>query len=212
MKNETQIKLPDWTWEFHGHRCPFMPIGYRMGVVAMRELGMEKVRDHGAFALPEMGVGHPQTCMMDGVMAATGCTYGKLMMERLNYGKVATILYAPGKGAVRVYLNSDFQDLLGKEEFFTYRKKGVEPSDIPQAVTDSAVKLVMETPEEKMFNLEKLPDFSFGRPKGSFAKAKCSKCGEYVFERYLRVADGKNVCIPCSGFKESRLDTLKGLQ
>ena len=212
MKNETQAKLPDWTWEFHGHRCPFMPIGYRMGVVAMRELGMEKVRDHGAFALPEMGVGHPQTCMMDGVMAATGCTYGKLMMERLNYGKVATILYAPGKGAVRVYLNSDFQDLLGKEEFFTYRKKGVEPSDIPQAVTDSAVKLVMETPEEKMFNVEKLPDFAFSRPKGSFAKAKCSKCGEYVFERYLRVADGKNVCIPCSGFKESRLDTLKGLQ
>jgi len=212
MKNETQIKLPDWTWEFHGHRCPFMPIGYRMGIVAMRELGIGKTGDHGAFALSEMGVGHPQTCMMDGVMAATGCTYGKLMMERLNYGKVATILYVPGKGAVRVYLSSDFQDLLGKEEFFTYRKKGIEPSKIPPEVTDRCIKIVMETPEEQIFKIEKLPEFAFSRPKGSFAKAKCSKCGEYVFERYVRTVDGKPMCIPCSGFKESRLDALTGMQ
>jgi len=41
MENKKQTKLPDWTWEFHGHRCPFMPIGYRMGVIAMRELGIE---------------------------------------------------------------------------------------------------------------------------------------------------------------------------
>jgi len=189
-----------------------MPIGYRMGMIAMRALGIEKTRDHGAFALSEMGVGHPQTCMMDGVMSATGCTYGKLMMERLNYGKVATILYAPKKGAVRVYLKSDFQDTLGKEEFFVYRKRGVEPSDIPSEVTDRAIKLVMENPEDQMFKVEKLPEFSFSRPKGSFAKVKCSKCGEYAFERYIRTVDGKPLCIPCSGFKESRLDTLKDMQ
>ena len=212
MKNETQIKLPDWTWEFHGHRCPFMPIGYRMGMIAMRELGIEKTKDHGAFALSEMGVGHPQTCMMDGVMSATGCTYGKLMMERLNYGKVATILYAPKKGAVRVYLKSDFQDVLGKEEFFAYRKRGIEPSDIPFEVTERAIKLVMETAEDQMFKIEKQLEFTFSRPKGSFAKVKCSKCGEYAFERYIRTVDGKAVCIPCSGFTESRLDALKGMQ
>lgn len=212
MKNESQLKLPDWTWEFHGHRCPFMPIGYRIGVVAMRELGIERVKDHGAFALVEMGVGHPQTCMMDRVMSATGCTYGKLMMERLNYGKVATILYAPGKGAVRVHLNSNFQDLLGKEEFFVYRKKGIEPSDIPVEVTERAIEVVMGASEEQILMVEKKPEFSFSRPKGSFAKVKCSKCGEYVFERYVRTVDGKPLCIPCSGFTESRLDAMKGLQ
>jgi formylmethanofuran dehydrogenase subunit E len=208
MENKTQINLPDWTWEFHGHRCPFMPIGYRMGAIAMRELGIEKIKDHGAFALSEMGVGHPQTCMMDGIMSVTGCTYGKLMMERLNYGKVAMILYAPGKGAVRISLKSEFQDLLGKEEFFAYRKKGIEPSDIPHDVTERAVKIVMETPEEGMFKIEKLPEFTFCRPKSSFAKAKCSKCGEYVFERYLRIVDGKPVCLPCSGFTEGNIVKL----
>ncbi|MGQ9583070.1 MAG: FmdE family protein [Thermoplasmatota archaeon] len=212
MEKDKQVNLPDWTWEFHGHRCPFMPIGYRMGVVAMRELGIGKTRDHGAFALSEMGVGHPQTCMMDGLMAATGCTYGKLMMERLNYGKVAAILHVPGKGAVRIYLRSEFQDELGREEFFTYRKKGVEPSDIPADVVNRSIALVMAATEEAMFKVERLPDFKFTRPKGSFAKAKCTICGEYVFERYLRQKDGKPVCIPCSEFTESRLDALKGMQ
>jgi len=212
MTGTKKFEIPEWAWEFHGHICPFMPIGYRMGIRAMKELGIERVRDHGAFAFSEMGVGHPQTCMMDGTMAATGCTYGKLMMERLNYGKVASILFAPDKGAVRIYLRSEFQDELGKFEFFAYRKKGVEPSDIPKDVTAKVVDMVLEASDEDMFKVERLPDFTFSRPKGSFAKVKCSKCGEYVFERYIRTVDGKPQCIPCSGFTESRLDALKGMQ
>lgn len=212
MTGKENVEIPEWAWEFHGHRCPFMPIGYRMGIIAMRELGIGKVKDHGAFALSEMGVGHPQTCMMDGVMVATGCTYGKLMMERLNYGKVAMRLFAPGKGTARVYLRTEFQDDLGKQEFFAYRKRGVEPSDIPKEVTEPAIHMVLETAEAEAFKVEPLADFTFSRPKGSFNKVKCAKCGEYVFERYARFMDGKPMCIPCSGFTESRLDTLKGLQ
>ncbi len=208
----TTGQLPEWTWEFHGHRCPFMPIGYRMGMEAMRELGIERAKDHGVFALVEIGVGHPQACMADGVMAATGCTYGKLMMERLGYGKVAMILHAPGRGTVRVYLRSEFQDELATQEFFAYRKRGIEPSEVPPEVTRRAVDRVLEFPADRMFKIERLPDFGFARPKGSFAKAKCSRCGEYVFERYLRIVDGKALCIPCSGFTEARPDILRGGQ
>ena len=204
--------LPEWTREFHGHNCPFMPIGYRMGLVAMHELGVERVRDHGVFALVEIGVGHPQTCMADGVMAATGCTYGKLMMERLGYGKIAMVLYAPGKGAVRVSLISEFQDELGKQEFFSFRKRGVEPSEIPAEVAKRAVDSVLDATDAQLFKVEQLPDFKFARPKGSFAKAKCSRCGEYVYERYVRTVEGKPFCIPCSGYVESHIDPLKGGQ
>ncbi len=204
--------LPDWTWEFHGHRCPFMPIGYRMGLVAMRELGVKRERDHGLFALVEIGVGHPQSCMADGVMSATGCTYGKLTMERLGYGKMAMILYAPGKEAVRVSLRPEFQDELGTQEFFSYRKRGIEPSAVPDDVTQRAVGFVLAATEAQMFVFERLPGFAFKRPKGSFAKVKCSRCGEYVFERYVRSVEGKPVCIPCSGYTESRLDVLKDEQ
>ena len=37
--------IPEWMWEFHGHRCPFMPIGYRMGKVAMEKLGIADLKD-----------------------------------------------------------------------------------------------------------------------------------------------------------------------
>ena len=183
-----------------------------MGLAAMRELGVERAKDHGVFALVEIGVGHPQSCMADGVMSATGCTYGKLMMERLGYGKMAMVLHEPGKGTVRVYLRSEFQDELAGQEFFDYRKQGVEPSDIPSEVTGRAVGAVLGATDEKMFSISRLPDFAFGRPKGSFAKVKCSRCGEYVFERYARNAGGKVLCIPCSGYTEPRLDPLKGAQ
>lgn len=204
--------IPEWAWEFHGHRCPFMPIGYRMGKLALRELGLARVRDHGVFALVEIGIGHPQACMADGLMAATGCTYGKLMMERLGYGKVAAVLYAPGKGAVRVSVRPEFQDELSTQEFFAYRKRGVEPSEVPPDVTRRAVDVVLQATEDRLFTVSRLSDFTFTRPKSSFAKVRCSRCQEYVFERYVRTLDGKPLCIPCSGFREPRLDVLNGLQ
>jgi len=212
MTISEKVEIPQGVWDFHGHICPFMPIGYRMGQIAMRELGVSHIGDHGAFGLSEMGVGHPQTCMIDGFMSVTGCTYGKLMMERLNYGKVACLLVVPGKGAVRVYLKSEFQDALGKQEFFAYRKKGIEPSQIPREVTNAVVDVVLSALESEMFVVTKLPDFTFSRPKGSFAKMKCSKCGEYVFERYVRIVDGKPECIPCSGYDQTWVNVLKGTQ
>lgn len=203
---------PEWAYEFHGHRCPFMPIGFRMGRTAMRALGVERVTDHGVYALVEIGVGHPQTCMADGVMVATGCTYGKLLMERLGHGKMALILYAPGHGAQRVYLRSEFQDELAKQEFFSYRKRGVEPSEIPREVTERAVHVVLRAPEAEIFQVEPLPEFTFSRPTGSFVRVRCSRCREYVFERYVRFVNGQPVCLPCSGFVEPRLDVLRGVQ
>ena len=72
---------------------------------------------------------------MDGIQSATGCTYGKLLMERLNYGKLAFILYRADRGAVRMSVRPEFSDVLGKEEFFAYRKKGVE--SINETLTSS---------------------------------------------------------------------------
>lgn len=193
---------PDWAFEFHGHRCPFMPIGYRMGKLALEYLGLDREKDHGFFVFPEMGEGHPQTCMIDGLQVATGATYGKLLIAKTFYGKLAATFYHPQKGAVRYALNPDFIDALGKFEFFAYRKKGVEPSEIPQAVADEVINWVYEQSNEFMFKIEPKPDFKFTPVKSSFNKIKCSLCGEYVFERYVRMKDGQPVCIPCSGYEK----------
>ena len=96
-----------------------MPIGYRMGILAIEKLGVEKSLDHQMHVFSEMGVGHPQGCMQDGIMSATGATFGKGMIERLNYGKVAAIFWYPGKkDAVRIFLKNEFQDKLGAARIF----------------------------------------------------------------------------------------------
>lgn len=192
--------VPKWAFEFHGHRCPFMPLGYRTGRLAMKMLGVEHEKDHGFFVIPELGVGHPQTCFMDGIQIATGATYGKSLMEKTFWGKLAAVFYHPEKGAVRLSLKADFLDEFGKMEFFAYRKKGVEPSQIPAEVTNEAIAWTDAQPDETVFKIEKLPDYQFKRVKGSFNKAKCVKCGEYVFERYVRMVNGQPHCIPCSGY------------
>jgi len=191
---------PEWAFEFHGHRCPFMPIGYRMGKLALEYLGIEREKDHGFFVFPEAGEGHPQICMIDGIQAATGATYGKGLIAKTFYGKLAATFYHPKKGAVRYALRAEFLDAFGNFEFFAYRKKGVEPSEIPPALADEVINWVYEQTNEFMLKVEPKPDFKFTPVKGSFNRAKCSVCGEYVFERYVRVKDGKPVCIPCSGY------------
>jgi len=195
---------PGWAFEFHGHRCPFMPIGYRMGRLAIEYLKVNREKDHGFFVFPEIGEGHPQTCMVDGIQAATGATYGKVLIEKTFYGKLAATFYHPQKGAVRYSLTPEFMDAMGQFEFFVYRKKGVEPSQIPQKVQDEVINWVYAQSDDFMFKVESQLDFKFTPVKGSFNKAKCHICGEYVFERYLRMKDGRPVCIPCSGFTKSR--------
>lgn len=194
-----KFELPEWTFEFHGHRCPFMPIGYRMGTMAMDKLGVKKSLDHQMHVFSEMGVGHPQGCMQDGIMSATGATFGKGMIERLNYGKVAAIFWYPGKqDSVRIALKNEFQDKLSPHEFFKYRKQEFEPSGIPENVRTDIINIVLNASNDELFNVNVLNDFNYASVKSSFNKGKCEVCGEYTFERYLRVKDGKKVCIACS--------------
>ena len=196
----TQHIAPAWAFEFHGHQCPFMPIGYRMGRLALEKLGVEREKDHGLFVIAELGEGHPQTCMMDGIQVATGATFGKLLISKTFYGKLAATFYHPKKGGIRFSLQPDFIDAMGKFEFFVYRKKGMEPSEIPAQVRDEILKWVYEQSDETLFKVELKPDFKYTPVKGSFNKTKCSGCGEYVFDRYLRMKDAKPVCLPCSGY------------
>ncbi len=195
----TKFQIPDWAFEFHGHKCPFMPIGYRMGTLALKKLGVERCKDHEMRVFSEMGVGHPQGCMQDGIMSATGATFGKGMIDKLYYGKVAATFWYPGiKGAVRFFLRNEFQDKLAPHEFFKYRKQGIEPSHIPAEVCEDIINIVLTASDDELFIINELPDFEYKPVKGSFNKAKCEMCGEYVFERYLRVKDGKKVCITCA--------------
>ncbi len=191
---------PDWAFAFHGHRCPFMPLGYRMGLLALERMGGEREQDHGLHVFLEIGEGHPQTCMGDGLQSATGATFAKGLMEKLYWGKLAATFWYPGKTPVRYALKPAFLDQMGGFEFFVYRKRGIEPSGIPAAVTQEVIDWTLTLPDDEIYAVSERPEFQYTPPKGSFNKAICAVCGETVFERYVRLKDGKPHCIPCSGY------------
>jgi formylmethanofuran dehydrogenase subunit E len=67
-------------------------------------------------------------------------------------------------------------------------------------VSEKIIRWVYEQPDDVVFKVEPKPDFKFSPVKGSFNKTKCKACGEYVFDRYLRIKDSQPVCIPCSAY------------
>ncbi|MHB1416335.1 MAG: hypothetical protein ACYC1C_13885 [Chloroflexota bacterium] len=46
--------------------------------------------------------------------------------------------------------------------------------------------------------MERLPEFTYQPMKGSCNKTECANCGEYVFERHVRMVDGEPRCILCA--------------
>ncbi len=200
MKNKKNYYPPKWAFDFHGHLCPLMPLGYRMGIIALEKMGLEREKDHTLHVICSLGEAHPQTCMMDGIQVATGATYGKLLMEKTFYGKLAATFWYPQKTPLRLSLKPSFLDQFGTQEFFSHRKKGLEPSQIAVEVTMKAVDWSYSLENEEIFDIKEIKDFAYQPKKGSFNKGKCSICGEYVFERYLRIKEGKPVCIPCSKY------------
>ncbi len=60
---------------FHGHLGPFAMLGYRAGKLALRELGVPP--HFGLRARVQCPPHTPDSCFVDGVQYATGCTLGK---------------------------------------------------------------------------------------------------------------------------------------
>ncbi|HII07478.1 MAG TPA: formylmethanofuran dehydrogenase [Methanotrichaceae archaeon] len=61
--------------EFHGHLGPFLVLGIRMGLFALKELNSPGYE--GIEALVKTGNTPSLSCLLDGVQISTGCTMGK---------------------------------------------------------------------------------------------------------------------------------------
>ena len=113
--------------EFHGHGGPFMIIGLRMGLIALRRLDA-----YGWFDLRcrvRLRWRPPDSCILDGIQVSTGCTTGKhnleveegdgvsahftkeneevsIVLRQEVLKEVHEILAAEGKGPVKTLMNS----------------------------------------------------------------------------------------------------------
>ena len=188
---------------FHGHKCPAMPLGLRAGLLALRKLRVERASDKELFCFLETGPAHATMCFGDGVQFATGCTYGKGNIEKLNYSKNAfTLIDIRRKKAIRVALNPEFQKKGLASRFVQMRKEGVEPEDIPSEVVMPLIEKIMETSDEELFKISKIFNYDFEPKKSTFEWHECEKCGEVVFAHKVRLMNGRKLCIPCSQYGE----------
>lgn len=193
------VEIPDWAFEFHGHKCPAMPMGYRAGLAAMAKLGVEKASNKELFMYCENGPAHATACFLDGAMAATGCTYGKGNVLKLNYAKNAIVLVdLKTDRAVRVSIRPEFFEKALSSEFVQLRKQKVEPKDIKPEFVLPMVENMKKMDENVIFSISEIFEKKVELPKGTFEWHKCSKCGEIVFDNQSKIIDGERVCIPCS--------------
>ena len=194
-------KLLEMGIKFHGHKCPAMPLGLKAGLAAMKKLGVERASNKELYCLCETGFSHATMCFVDGVQVATGCTFGKSNIEKLNYSKNAiTLIDVKKKKAVRVVLNPEFQKKGLSSKFVQMRKEGIEPKDIPSEIIDPIIENIMKQPDEVLFKISEVFDYDFKSKKSTFEWYECEECGEIVFSCGVRVKNGKKVCIPCSGY------------
>jgi formylmethanofuran dehydrogenase subunit E len=199
MSNERDILFK--ALEFHGHRCWASVAGVRVGLAALRELGVKRSGGRQLHAFVEIGEDHGGMCFGDGVQYATGCTLGKGNMDKTPFGKLAvTLIERHTNRALRVSYKPTLQKAIAESAFMSKRGQGIEPDDIPEVEQMELVDLVWNAPEADILTIE--PEFKFDRDwlPEVMGFVPCAACHELTARAYLRVVGDKHVCIPCSGY------------
>jgi formylmethanofuran dehydrogenase subunit E len=191
-------------FEFHGHICWASAAGVRVGLAALRELGVERTGNSSDLhCFVEIGENHGAQCFADGIQYSTGCTLGKGNIEKTGYGKLAiTLVDKKKEKAVRVSYKPGRHKMIAESSFMTKRGQGIPPTEIPEEEAWAMADLIWDAPEEEVLIIEPVINFpwedDFGEVMGLMP---CDQCGEMVSKVYLRVVGEKHMCIPCSGYE-----------
>jgi formylmethanofuran dehydrogenase subunit E len=196
---ETLKDFLDVALEFHGHKCPAMPMGLRAGIAAMKTLGVERAKDKELIVESETGEEHAAGCFLDGIMVATGATYGKGNVKKLFYNKMAfTLIDAKTGRAIRVSLKPEFFEKALQSPFVQKRSQGVLPQDVPADLTNPQVERILGLPESEFLTFSQVFQRDVKKGATSFEVKRCSQCGEATFTNKLtKTPDGKLLCVPC---------------
>jgi len=186
----------------HGHVCGGMPLGFRAGLTALKALGVERESNMAKLAFVETGTGHAAGCFADGVQMATGCTFGKGLIQRTEYGKFAfSLVEKATRKAVRVSVKPAVMQQAFASPFVKMRHQGVAPTDVPLDISRPLVEGLLAKKDEELFVVSEIFEYPLPvAPAPSFNLVTCAGCGEVVAENKTRVKDGKMLCQPCSGY------------
>ena len=187
--------------KFHGHRCWASVAGVRVGLAALRTLGVQRSGGTQLYAILETGEEHGGMCYGDGVQYTTGCTFGKGNIRKEPRGKLAfTLIDKDSNRAVRVSYKPTLQKQIAASAFMQQRAAGYQPDEIPEADQMELVELVWNAPEADILTVGEVFEYDKNWLPEVMGFTKCDACGELVAHAYVRTVGDRKVCIPCSGY------------
>jgi len=138
MKNVTAAKA------FHGHLGPFVVLGVRIGLVGLRELGVEK-GDARLHATAKLTYETPISCILDGIQLTTGCTWGNTRLTLEKSKEISVKLAVQRKNSLTVKVNLPALKL--PKELMDKKLESKEVEDLAYSVASM--------PEEALFTVFK---------------------------------------------------------
>ena len=161
-------------WEkcvsFHGHACPGLAIGFKAAEAAVKKLGLKFSEDEEIVCITENNA-----CGVDAIQYITSCTFGKGNLIFVNRGKQAFTFYRRDtEEGIRIVLKS-LERPQNREEWMN-------------SLLDSDVEEIFEF---------KSPKYPLPKKANIYPSIKCEICGETAAEPYIRLKEGKLVCIDC---------------
>ncbi len=172
--------------EQHKHICPRQILGVRMGLYAGQLLNLE---------LPDLkkrlyAFVETNGCMLDGIVAGTGCAVGRRTMYIYDFGKMAaTFVDSQTQQAVRIIPSSQSRKL--RDQY--------APKDLGR--WPSYVYAYQIAPQEELFVTQsvKLTVSLEALISHETARAVCERCGEEITNEREVHQNGKVLCRSCAG-------------
>lgn len=188
---------------YHGHLCPELAVGYRAGLIAQNELGLNRDNARHFFILAEN-----MSSAIDALQYMTGCTVGNQRFYAYDLGKHVYYFGRFHGGpeprealrvALRVALTNPLIDLSHTNDIEKKITTGLAlPGEVGEyhRAIDKAVSEILNTPEESLFTKSKVslrpPQVIAGRDY-----TKCSCCGEVVAVRKAILGENGLLCQVC---------------
>ena len=163
-------ELWDKAAAFHGHVCPGLTIGYRAALYAIDLLDLTFSDDEQVVCITEN-----DACGVDAIQVILGCSVGKGNLLFHMTGKQAFSFYNRKTGkSVRLVLNKPIEEMTREQSFNYYH----------------------ECKQEDMFTVKETK-ITLPEQARLFDSYVCECCGETAGANWIRLAQGKKLCIDC---------------
>jgi len=193
---------------FHGHVCPFLALGIKASLIAMKRLSVQRLGFNESVGEDILAIVECNNCFTDGVQVVTGCTIGNNCLLYFDLGKVAlTLVRRSSWDCVRVYVDSQML----KEEYFSEETLNLFRKVVVRRKGSRKDRKILSQKWEKLgYEMLNVPEdkFKISRVKVSpierapvFKSIRCESCKELVMETRVTRISGKNYCLKCAGKK-----------